>query len=228
MIIANNSIIIAHMKKSGGTSVCRGMIESLPAGAIDYWGYTAEGEERSAKSRRRGKLWKHSPVSDILHQLPQNREDLKREDLEIYLVSARPWWDRVGSFYFHARRYHNRNAKKYPWVKDMSFSTFIRSDYMHNEVEHLDRFCQDESGQNLVDHFVEYSEIAQWYPAFMEKLGVKGATLPEYNRGRARFSDGYRSIYSDEDFEYLQPLFAGETRLLAQFSPGAGGLLSRR
>lgn len=220
MLIVNDRIVIAHMKKCGGTSVCKGMIESLPPETIDYWGYTAEGEEKSALSRRRGKVWKHSPVADILQKLSR-----KREETQIYLVSVRPWWDRVGSFYFHAKRYNRMSGEKYPWVTDMTLSEFIRSKYMA-DVERLDRFCSDADGNLLVDHFVDYTRIAEWYREFMASLGVAAAALPTYNQGRKKFAEGYDSLFNAEDIDYLRQEFAGEDALLKRFRPAPGGLLS--
>lgn len=195
------------------------MIESLPPDAVEYWGYTSEGEEKSAISRRRGNVWKHSPPTDILRKLP-----LKRAETSIYLVSIRPWWDRVGSYFFHAKKHNRMNDRKYPWVADMSISEFIRSGYMA-DVEHLDRFCTDETGEILVDYFIDYPGIAEWYVGFMEELGVSGATLPAYNRGRPKFAAGYRNIFSPKDFEHLSQAFSGETALLGRLRPAGPGLL---
>lgn len=220
MLIIDNKIVIAHMKKCGGTSVCLGMIENLPAESVTYWGYTVEGEEKSAQSRRRGGLWKHSPVADIVEKLPQDREDLT-----IFVVSARPCMDRTGSFYFHARRHNTRDPQKYPWIKGMTFSDFIRSDHMR-EVEHLDRFCQDGTGALLVDHVVTYSGISGWYRDLMTRLGVADAALPVHNQGKAAFSEGYRSLYSEEDIAFLAQKFAGETALLERLQPSGDGLLT--
>jgi len=86
MLIIDNKIVIAHMKKCGGTSVCKGLIETLPQERVQYLGYTAEGEQRSARSRRKGGLWKHSSATDIVKNVPQ-----ARADLTVYLVSLRPW-----------------------------------------------------------------------------------------------------------------------------------------
>lgn len=219
MLIVNDRIVIAHMKKCGGTSVCKGMIESLPPDTIDYWGYTAAGEEKSALSRRRGKVWKHSPVADILNKLPRSRDTS-----EIHLVSVRPWWDRVGSYYYHAKRYNGLDAKKYPWVTGMSLSDFIRSEYM-DDVERLDQFCSDAEGRLLVDHFVDYDRIDDWYSTIMARLGVANAKLPTYNQGRKKFADGYESLFDAADLAYLRQEFAGEEALRARLHPAPGGLL---
>ncbi|MFW8637102.1 hypothetical protein [Cribrihabitans pelagius] len=220
MLVINNKIIIAHMKKCGGTSVCKGMIENLPAHSVEYWGYTPEGEDKSARSRRRGGVWKHSPVAEILDKLPG-----ERNNFTVYLISLRPWWDRVGSFYFHAKRYNKRTGTKYAWAENMSFSDYIRSPYME-EVEHLDRFCQGRDGAVLPDYFVSYDGLAGWYRERMAEFGVRDAELPEYNRGRAKFADGYRALYTPGDFAYLEEKFAGETALAARLAPSGCGQLA--
>ncbi|MCB1398341.1 MAG: hypothetical protein H6898_08410 [Rhodobacter sp.] len=217
MLVIDKKIVIAHMKKCGGTSVCKGLIETLEPGRVEYWGYTEEGEKRSAVSRRRGGLWKHSPVRDIVTKLPYDRKDLT-----IYLISLRPWWDRTGSFYFHAKRY-NRLSKKYKWVEGMSFSEFLRNENF-TEIEPLDHFCNDENGQSAVDYFVDYDSLDDWYARLMAELGHAGVTLPKYNVGAKKKDGGYRAYYSEEDFEFTAKAFAGETEMIARMTPAAPGL----
>lgn len=208
MLIIDDKIVIAHMKKCGGTSVCKGLVETLPKARIDFLGYTPEGEERSAASRRRKGLWKHSPVQDIVDKTP-----LPRENLTIYLVSLRPWWDRVASFYFHAKRYHRKTGHKYPWVKDMAFSAFLRSPYIE-EIECLDVFSGGPDGQPLADVYVPYSSLSTWYTTLATELGYPSVELPEYNRGRPKFADGYLECYNAADFELMAERFHGEDAML--------------
>jgi hypothetical protein len=208
LLIIDNNIVIAHMKKCGGTSVCKGLIETLAADRIDFWGYTPEGEQRSAQSRRRKGVWKHSSIPDILR-----KTELQRENLTIYLISLRPWWDRVASFYFHAKRYNRKTGTKYPWVQDMSFSAFLRSPYVA-EIEQLNEFSASPEGAPLADVYVPYSELSQWYGEFATRLGHPGTALPEYNRGRAKFADGYRETYTEADFALMAERFAQEDRML--------------
>lgn len=208
MLIIDNKIVIAHMKKCGGTSVCKGLIETLAPERLAFWGYTPEGEQRSAQSRRRKGVWKHSPIPDIL-----GKTDLKRDDLTIYLISLRPWWDRVASFYFHAKRYHQKTGTKYPWVKDMDFSTFLRSPYIA-EIEELNAFGATSDGTPLADVYVPYAGLSQWYTDLAASLGHPDATLPEYNRGRPKFAKGYRDTYSETDFALMAERFAPEDLML--------------
>lgn len=222
MLIIRNNIVIAHMKKCGGTSVCMGIIDKFQAEDIDYWGYTPEGERKSALSRRRKGLWKHSPVADIVRKNPQ-----KKNDLQIYLISVRPWWERVASFYFHAKRYNSSNSKKYAWIKEMSFSEFIRSERI-KEIEHLDQFCQDDQGELLVNNFVEFNKLSTWYETFMSQFGFSNISIPEYNRSSDTDPARYRELYSAEDFAYLEQKFSGETQLVNSLQPAEDGLLTLR
>lgn len=107
----------------------------------------------------------------------------------------------------------------------MSFSDYIRSSYME-EVEHLDRFCKSSDGTVLPDYFVSCDGLSDWYRDLMAELGVPNAELPEYNKGRAKFSDGYRMLYTPEDFAYLEEKFAGETALTDQLTPSGRGQLA--
>ena len=204
MLIIDNKIVIAHMKKCGGTSVCKGLIETLPAERIQYLGYTAEGEQRSAKSRRKGGLWKHSTASEIVSSLKRDRGDLT-----VYLVSLRPWQQRVASFYHHARRY-NAEMGKYKWVKGMSFSKFLRSPHVE-EVERLDQFCKGDS----VDFFVRYSDLSRWYEGLLAQLNCPMRPLPTYNVGSTAKSSSYLDMFSAEDLQLMSERFAAEDRLLA-------------
>ncbi|WP_412074400.1 hypothetical protein [Tritonibacter mobilis] len=199
MPIINKRIVIAHMKKCGGTSVCKGIVVALPSHSVKHWGYTLEGEKRSARSRRSGGIWKHSPVADTLAKLPK-----AHSALTVYLASLRPWWDRVCSYYFNAKRHNQLTGTKYAWVANMSFAEYIRRPYLE-EVVYRDRFCKNSEGIVRPEHFVSYE--------LMAGLRVQDASLSAHNMGHARFSDGYCMLYKLGDFAYKEETFAGESAL---------------
>ncbi|TMV92404.1 hypothetical protein FGG78_08405 [Thioclava sp. BHET1] len=185
------------------------MIETLKPARCDFLGYTPEGEKNSAESRREGGLWKHSSAAEIVSRLPQGRENLT-----VYLISLRPWWQRVGSFYFHAKR-HNEMRGAYKWVVGMSVSEFLRSKHVE-EVERLDQFCENDS----VDYFVEFSQIDEWYSSILAELGRPGQVLPKYNIGNPAGETDYRQLFSNADMELLSARFAGETAMLDKIRAG--------
>lgn len=211
MLVIDGKIVIAHMKKCGGTSVCKGLIEILEPDRLEYFGYTTMGEKKSAVSRRRGKLWKHSSAAEIVEKLPQ-----KREDLTVYLISLRPWWQRVGSFFFHARRY-NKIHGTYKWIEGMNFSSFLRSKYI-DEVEQLDVFSKN----GAVDFFVDYTRLSDWYTSFASDLGHPEGILPSYNLGNSTEHD-YRDLFSEDDMKLMSARFAGEIHMLSQLQPVGSG-----
>lgn len=217
MLIIDQKYVIAHMKKCGGTSVCSRLIEALPSERIEYLGYTPEGEEKSAKSRRRGGLWKHSSAPEIVSNLPYTRSDLT-----VFLVSLRPWWDRTASFYSHARRY-NQLQGKYAWVEEMDFTSFLKSDYL-GEVEKLDDFSMDQNGQLQVDFFIEYDGLDEWFADFATRLGLGELTLPFYNVGSEGKNATYKQIFKGEDMALLRDHFSGEVDLLSQLQPAGPGV----
>ncbi|TWI93968.1 hypothetical protein IQ03_04369 [Gemmobacter caeni] len=91
MLLIDNRILIVHMRKCGGTSFCSALIDLLTLKRLFFLGYTPEGEERSVRYRRRPEgVWKHATVETIHKGL-----HLDRKALDIYLLSVRPWWERV-------------------------------------------------------------------------------------------------------------------------------------
>lgn len=214
MLLIDDKTLIVHMRKCGGTSFCTGLIDLLPSERVFFLGYTPEGETRSARSRRKpGGIWKHSTTAELL-------TGLKRDagDLDIFLLALRPWWERVASYYFHARRYHQRDSKKHVWVKNLSFSDYLRSEHMNRDV--LADFACDAAGQVLVDHFVGFDAIGEVYANLCDDLGLGKQEIPHLNANKVKdklTGDGdLREIYSEADWAYAAEIYRPETELMAR------------
>lgn len=219
MLIIDEKYVIAHMKKCGGTSVCKGLIEALEPERVKFLGYTSDGEERSKQSRRKKGLWKHSSAVEIVNNIPY-----ARENLIVYLISTRPWWDRVGSFYYHAQRHNKKNPTKYPWSRDLDLSDFSNSRHL-KEVEKLDDFSTDEEGTIQVDYFIDYNELGEWYASFAAELGKSDAVLPFYNAGEREQVSSYRNQFHDDDIKALEKHFSGEVEMRSKMRKLAPGVL---
>ncbi len=213
MLLIDNRILIVHMRKCGGTSFCSGLIDLLPPERLFFLGYTPEGEERSARYRRRPEgVWKHATAETILKGL-----HLDRKALDIYLLSVRPWWERVASFYFHALRYHQKDPAKYRWVKDMSFSDYLHSEHRNNE--RITDYACGADGEVLVDHLVPFDDLDGAYGRLCEDLGFPGQKIPHVNfnrlKGKAITDGNLRGLYSAADWAFVEPYFAEESAFLA-------------
>lgn len=209
MLIIDRRILIVHMRKCGGTSFCLGLINILPAERLFYLGYTAEGEALSAAYRKGpGRVWKHATTRRILRGL-----GLAREDLEIHLLAMRPWWERVASYYFHARRYNAANPAKHRWVAGMSFSDYLRSAHLNRD--RLDDYACDDAGQRIVDHIVRFRDIGRAYHDLCLRLGHPGQVIPHENRNLLKAEvvgdQDTRALYSPADWAWTAAQFQGET-----------------
>lgn len=145
MLLIDEKILIIHMKKCAGKSVCKGIIKTLPDERLRYLGYTDESEAESTLARRNGKPWKHSTAAEAIEWAGK-----PKSALEVILVSVRPWQDRLGSYYCYAKRRNQTYPDKYRWVADLNFLEFLRSDHI-KQIERLDEFACDQNGAPLVD-----------------------------------------------------------------------------
>lgn len=208
MLIIDGKIIIVHLRKTGGTSFCRGLIEALPPRRIDFYGYTAEGGERSTASRRAGGLWKHSTA----RQYFEMRGRPKRRDEIVIVVSARNHLERVASFYEYARRRNAVEPARYAWSQKLSFAEYLRSRHLNRDS--LQDFATAADGTLLADCIVPFDAIAQRFEDLCRHLGAAGARLPHLNANRDA-PRSYAEMYSPEDIRHVDRIFAEETAFLA-------------
>jgi hypothetical protein len=217
MLIIDRKIVIVHMRKAGGTSFCRGLIDLLPPERVEFYGYTKEGEARSKEGNRAGGLWKHSTAREIFA-----KTGLRKDRTKVFLISLRPYPERVASFYFYCQRHHERNRAKYPWIDGLAFSDYLRSPRVNDDT--VPDFALAEDGSLLVDEFVPYDEIGQAYRKLCAELGFPRQRLPHLNANPDQVRD-YRACYSADDLACLRDRFAEEEALLASLE--ARGILAR-
>ncbi|EPX84495.1 hypothetical protein ruthe_02175 [Rubellimicrobium thermophilum DSM 16684] len=206
MLIIDRKIVIVHLRKAGGTSFCRGLIDLLPPRRVEFYGYTREGEARSQAGARAGGLWKHAKAREILALT-----GLRKDRTRVYLVSLRPYPERVASFYFYCQRHHRKNSAKYPWIDGMSFSAYLRSPYVNEDT--VPDFALGADGALLVDEFVPYDRLEQTYRDLCAELGFPNQSLPRLNANPDQEQD-YLSCYSAEDMTVLRKRFAAEEEFL--------------
>ena len=134
LLIIDKSIVIIHVRKGGGTSFCRSLIDILPQERVDFFGYTRAGEARAAESRKSGGPWKHSTAAEAIAYLG-------RKPKKVYLVSVRPYRERVGSFFHYSKRRFQVAPKEYGHMKDISIGDFIRKQFVAED--NLSKYCLD-------------------------------------------------------------------------------------
>jgi len=206
MLIIDEKIIILHMKKCGGTSFCRGLIDCIDNERLEFYGYTKEGEDRSAKSKDKGGLWKHSTAREARVSMGAERYD----KLQVWFVATRPYWDRVASFYYYAKRHNDEDATKYTFAADLSFSDYINSRYMLKDK--ITDFVCDDHNKCIVDRIVRYEEIQRMYSRLVRKLGIENHRIPSLNANPT--PQNYVLKYSGDDWAHLARKFKDEIEFL--------------
>jgi hypothetical protein len=207
MLIVDDKIVIAHMRKCGGTAFCLGLIEQLPPERTEYLGYTVEGELRSKEKYRKREVWKHSSAIEIL-----NYYDIS--DPYVMLVSYRPYHQRVASFYFHCLRHNARDPKKYAWVHGKSFGEYLIS--KHAKLETVPHFACDDAGDPVVDEIVPFDQIAQRYDVLARELGLAKRSMPKLNVNPE--PQDYRTLYGADDWEIVRPTLEAEREFMQQWT----------
>lgn len=203
MLLIDKKILIVHMRKCGGTSFCRGLIDILPPERCFYLGYTKESEARSSASYREGGPWKHSTAHEVISKM-----GLDRENLEVYLVSMRPYWERLASFYLYAVRHHQRDASKYVWVSEIkTISEYLESRFANRDS--VPEFACDPDGNTLVDHFVRFESLGSTYSDLCARLGFAGQEIPSLNRNPT-VAQNYKGLFSNTDWANITPRFQPE------------------
>lgn len=206
MLLIDEKTLVVHMKKCGGTAFCKGLIDTLPPERLFFLGYTAEGEDRSAQNSRKGLIWKHSPAKDIIRQLDPDRKKISK----ILLISDRPFWERVASFYLHVKRHNARNPEKYKWAVGLSFKDYLRSDYA--EFEKINDYALDASGNMLVDEIVPHDKISEVYETVSAACGLPGQKMPRLNVNPIEVD--YRLFYGQDDWDLVVGKYQDEVELL--------------
>lgn len=207
MLVIDGEILILHMKKCGGTSFCRGLIDQISDTRLEYYGYTSDGEVRSQSSKAAGGVWKHSSALEARQHFGPERF----AQMEKWFVSTRPYWERVASFYFYAKRHNQRDPGKYPFAGELSFAEYIRSRHMLSET--VNDYVCDEAGNCLVDRIVRYDDLGKIYRRLANRFGAENPTIP--NRNRNPVKTDYLSDYNGEDWAHLARKFKSEIDFLS-------------
>ncbi|MFS2316944.1 sulfotransferase family 2 domain-containing protein [Maricaulis sp. D1M11] len=176
MLILDEKHLFIHMHKCAGTSVCRAIIDQVEPERVEFFGYTVEGEQRSATSKRNGSVWKHSTAQRVRKWMGEERW----ANLEnVVFASVRSPFDRAASFFFYAKRHNLRDKKKYPMIADSSFTDFIFEHQYPKDTIHS--FVESGDGTCLVNHFLKFDDIENSFNQLCEEIGIGQFDLPTLN-----------------------------------------------
>ncbi|MCV6585530.1 MAG: sulfotransferase family protein [Marinibacterium sp.] len=211
MLIIDDKVAIVHIKKCGGTTVCRALMESVPEDRMQAFGYQKEQVQASKTIPKEDRLWKHSMTCD----LKRIKGDAYFKGLDVFCVSSRDPWSRAASFYFYAKRHNEKDPTKYPRMKDMSFDEFILGD--HFARESLYDYAHDpETGECLVNRVLDFDNLDQETIDLAKTYGWPEPVMTRRNANPEEMD--YLALYNKETSDHIGAVFAKEIEWLG-FKP---------
>ena len=194
MIISpGRQYVFVHAPKTGGTSLTLALEARAMKDDI-LIGDTPKAVKRRGRLKRlnaRGRLWKHSTLSDIEGVLPS----LVLNNLKVVTLVRNPW-DRMVSYY-HWLRDQSFDHPAVPLAKTLTFDAFLRHDLTQRSfaTESYERYVTGSNGAVRAAFFIRLEHFAQDIAAFEAHLGF-ALTLPLANVSTR--PQGYRTLYNAE------------------------------
>jgi hypothetical protein len=200
MLIIDDQVLLIHMRRAGGTTLCTGLINLLKNDVpLDYLGYNRPDEPRGSPEFLAGagaNLAGHATAYEIKCAIGTERFD----KLEKWLVSDRPLWERIASMYCYCKRRHKENPSQYPFIKDMSFPKYLRSRWGLKDTKY--NYGCDPNGYWIVDRVVSYYALQGEFASLAKRWNKNIVALPIINMNHDRTD--YRMLYGADDWEYIE------------------------
>ncbi|MEL7300432.1 MAG: sulfotransferase family 2 domain-containing protein [Pseudomonadota bacterium] len=195
--------LFIHIPKTGGTSLAMALEARAKPGDI------MAGDTPKARRRRqrlkglpaRGRLWKHSMLSDLDGWL--GTDDL--DALVVFTLVRNPW-DRMVSYY-HWLRAQSFEHEAVTLAKSLDFGAFLAHPHTAASLAAADYagYVTDAEGRERCSFFIRLEHFVEDVAPLEAHLGFR-VHLPHENRSD-RPAD-YRTAYSDAESERVAKLCA--------------------
>ena len=196
MIISpQRKFVFVHIPKTGGTSLSIALEEKAAKDDI-LIGDTPKAVKRRNRVKKlsaKGRLWKHSKLSDIEGVI--TRDDMRQ--FKVFAITRNPW-DRFVS-YFHWLQSQKFDHPAVKLAKELSFADFLGHPVNLRAIQNdqVSDYLSDPSGHDCRDLVLRLEHMGEDLAKLVTLLGFSVSKIPHENRSdRPR---DYRGFYGDKE-----------------------------
>jgi len=202
MIDKERRFIFIHIPKTGGTSVETFFMPSERDRIRNIYGNTPLQSDNQA----------HLKFYHLQIQYPR----LNFDKYFKFTVVRNPW-DRVVSNFFHSKREHRQDLRKFLgfgiW-ENFTFNEFVEKiQHLEKEHPHYDEqwsFLVDRKGRFCMDYIARMENLENDFMEICQKLKITDSKIPHVNKGKG---GSYTQYYNDETKQIIAEKYAKDIEL---------------